>query len=72
MPYKKETKKAMQDAYHEARAFGHTKEEARKIRDNWKVSKPIPDLNSSDDDYDDDFYTIIDEDDETHFDDDDY
>ena len=60
--YKKETKKAMQDAYHEARSHGHTKEEARKIRDNWKVSKPKPDLNISDDE-DDDFYTIIDEDD---------
>jgi len=40
MSYSKETKQAAQDAYHEARAFGHTKEEARQIRDNWKPSKP--------------------------------
>lgn len=38
MTYTKETKKAAQDAYHEARKFGHTKEDARKIRDNWKHS----------------------------------
>lgn len=78
--YKKETKKAMQDAYHESRSHGHTKEEARKIRDNWKVSKPTIDLKfhplwlyiSDDDDDDDDFYTKVDEVDDTHFDDDDY
>jgi hypothetical protein len=34
-----ETKKAAQEAYHEARSFGHTKEDARQIRDNWKPSK---------------------------------
>ena len=39
MAYPKETKRAAQDAYHEARKFGHTKEDARKIRDNWKNSK---------------------------------
>lgn len=38
MVYTKETKRAAQDAYHEARKFGHTKEDARKIRDNWKPS----------------------------------
>lgn len=35
----RDTKKAAQDSYHEARSHGHTKEEARKIRDNWKPSK---------------------------------
>lgn len=50
----KETKKAAQDAYHEARAFGHTKEEAKQIRDNWKPSKPAPNF-SEDDDYDCDY-----------------
>lgn len=49
----KETKKASQDAYHEARAFGHTKEEARQIRDNWK---PSGRTTSSSDDDDEDYY----------------
>ena len=51
MAYPKETKRAAQDAYHEARKFGHTKEEAAKIRDNWKNSK-----STSDDQDDDDIY----------------
>ena len=56
----KETKKAAQDAYHEARSFGHTKEEARQIRDNWKPSKPSFSISedNSDDDYFDDDNTI--------------
>jgi hypothetical protein len=32
-------KEAGQDAYHEARAFGHSKSEAQSIRNNWKYSK---------------------------------
>lgn len=47
MSYKKETEKASQDAYFEARKFGHTKEEARSIRDNWKESKTSNDSVSS-------------------------
>jgi len=47
----KETKKAAQDAYLEARSVGHTKEEARSIRDNWKPSKSKT-YNISDDDDD--------------------
>jgi hypothetical protein len=35
----KETNRASQNAYHEAREFGHTKEDSRVIRDNWKSSK---------------------------------
>lgn len=54
MAYSKETRKAAQDAYHEARAFGHTKEEARSLRDNWKPSKPTHNSSSNDDD--DDYY----------------
>jgi len=53
MSYSKETKQAAQYAYHEARAFGHTKEEARQIRDNWKPSKPSSSGWCSDDDDDD-------------------
>ncbi len=62
MAYSKETKKAAQDAYHEARKFGHTKEEARQIRDNWKVTKPNQ-YDWCDDDYD-DFYNGEDDEDE--------
>lgn len=51
----RETRKAMQDSYLEARSQGHTKEEARGIRDNWKPSK-ISSSNSSNDDDDDDYY----------------
>jgi hypothetical protein len=69
----KETKKASQDAYHEARAFGHTKEEARQIRDNWK---PSGRTTSSSDDDDEDYYSDDDEDgidyDDPDFDDFDY
>jgi hypothetical protein len=71
----RETKKAAQDAYHEARAFGHTKEEARQIRDNWK---PSGRTTSSSDDDDDDYYYYSDEDsdgidyDDPDFDDFDY
>ena len=53
MSYSKETKQAAQYAYHEARAFGHTKEEARQIRDNWKPSKTSSSGWCSDDDDDD-------------------
>jgi len=54
MSYSRETKRAAQDAYHEARAFGHTKEEAMMLRDNWK---PSTSSNASwDDDEDDDYY----------------
>ena len=63
----KETKKAAQDAYHEARSIGHTKEEARQIRDNWKPSKITT---SSSDDDDEDYY--IDDDVDPDFDDYDY
>lgn len=49
MAYPKETKRAAQDAYHEARKFGHTKEDARKIRDNWKNSKSTGDDQDDDD-----------------------
>lgn len=63
----KETKKAAQDAYHEARSIGHTKEEARQIRDNWKPSKRT--ISISDDD-DDDYY--IDDEVDPDFDDYDY
>ena len=72
----RETKKAAQDAYHEARAFGHTKEEARQIRDNWKPSGRT--TSSSDDDDDEDYYYYSDEDsdgidyDDPDFDDFDY
>jgi len=53
MSYSRETKRAAQDAYHEARAFGHTKEEARMLRDNWKSPTPS---NISYEDDDDDYY----------------
>jgi hypothetical protein len=54
MSYSRETKRAAQEAYHEARAFGHTKEEARMLRDNWK---PSTSSNASwEDDEDDDYY----------------
>lgn len=53
MAYPKETKRAAQDAYHEARKFGHIKEDARKIRDNWKNSKST----SHDEEDDDIFWT---------------
>ena len=56
MSYSKETDRAAQEAYHEARAFGHTKEEARSLRDNWKVSNSSSSTNDTDDDDD---YTII-------------
>jgi len=52
MSYLRETRRAAQEAYHEARAFGHTKEEARTLRDNWKPSKSV----STQVDDDDDFY----------------
>ena len=55
MGYSRETKKASQDSYHEARAFGHTKEEARSIRDNWKHSgSSSTSSNSQYDEYEDD------------------
>ena len=57
MSYPKETKRAAQDAYHEARKFGHTKEDARKIRDNWKNSKSV----SHDEDDDDIYWTQTDQ-----------
>jgi len=64
MSYLRETKRAAQDAYHEARAFGHTKEEARGIRDNWKPSTPS---NSSwGEDEDDNYYV------ESYYEDDEY
>lgn len=50
MAYSKETKKASQDSYHEARAFGHTKEEARSIRDNWKGSNTSSNISDSESD----------------------
>jgi hypothetical protein len=50
MSYPKETKRAAQDAYHEARAFGHTKEEARGLRDNWKPSPSSSGWSDDDDD----------------------
>jgi hypothetical protein len=60
MSYSSETKKAAQDAYHDARACGHTKEEARGIRDNWKTSKPSGgNWSSNDDDYDDIIWETI-------------
>jgi len=49
MAYTKETKQASQDAYHEARALGHTKEESRKIRDNWKSSNTSRSTSNGDD-----------------------
>lgn len=52
MAYNRETKTAMQDSYLEARRVGHTKEEARQIRDNWK----IPNSTSSDEDEDEDYW----------------
>lgn len=65
----RETKKAAQDAYHEARAFGHTKEEAKQIRDNWKPSGRT--TSSSDDD--EDYYYYSDEDsDDIDYDDPDF
>lgn len=66
----KETKKASQDAYHEARAFGHTKEEAKQIRDNWKPSKPSNSSNDDDDDYY--YYSDNDGDDDIDYDDPDF
>ena len=72
----RETKKAAQDAYHEARAFGHTKEEAKQIRDNWKPSGRTTSI--PDDDGDEDYYYYSDEDsdgidyDDPDFDDFDY
>jgi hypothetical protein len=53
MAYSKETRRAAQETYHEARAFGHTKEEARGLRDNWKATKSV---SASADDDEDDFY----------------
>ena len=50
MAYPKETKRAAQQAYHEARAFGHSKEEARQIRDNWKTPTTIS-SNQEDEDH---------------------
>lgn len=47
---KTETNKAAQDAYHEARSVGHTKEEARGLRDNWYVTTPSSGRSYSDDD----------------------
>ena len=52
-PYPRETKAAAQSAYLEARSVGHTKEEARSIRDNWKTKSS--NSNSSSDDDDDDY-----------------
>lgn len=68
----KETKKASQDAYHEARAFGHTKEEAKQIRDNWKPSKPSHSSNDDDDDDDYYYYSDNDGDDDIDYDDPDF
>lgn len=45
----KESKNEGQKSYHEARANGHTKSDARLIRDNWKSSSK-----SSSDDYNND------------------
>jgi hypothetical protein len=55
MSYSKETNKAAQDSYHKARAIGHTKKEARSIRDNWKTNNSH---NSNDDDDDVSWYSI--------------
>jgi hypothetical protein len=57
MSYSKQNKEAGQSAYHEARKFGHTKEEARGIRDNWKPSSSRSSSSSDDDDDDDEYYT---------------
>ena len=51
MAYNKETKQAGQDAYHEARAFGHTKEESQSIRDNWKTSNSRKNFGCDSDEY---------------------
>jgi len=45
----RQSKKASQDSYHEARSNGHTKEDARMIRDNWKSSKRSNDEDDNDD-----------------------
>ena len=66
MSYSRETKRAAQDAYHEARAFGHTKEEARGIRDNWKPSTPSNSSWGEDEDEDDNYYV------ESYYEDDEY
>ncbi len=62
MAYPKENKKASQDAYRETRKFGHTKEEARSLRDNWKPGKTSNNnVNNDDDEY---YYTENDEEDD--------
>lgn len=59
MPYKdKQHYQAGQEAYHEARKAGHSKEDARKMRDNWKYSNTS--YNSNDDDSDEGGYFILD------------
>lgn len=55
MAFKRETDRAAQHAYHEARRVGHSKEEARSIRDNWYTPANNGGNSSSDDD-DDDYY----------------
>lgn len=52
MSYSKETNRAAQEAYHEARACGHTKEDARSLRDNWKTSNSSSSSTNNDDDDD--------------------
>lgn len=64
MAFPRENKKASQDAYREARKFGHTKEEARSLRDNWKPGKKTPSSNGNDND---DEYYCIEGDDEDYF-----
>lgn len=50
MAYNEETKKAAQNAYHEARKFGHSKEEARSLRNNWR-NGGYSHSNTNDEDY---------------------
>ena len=62
MAYKTETDRAAQNAYHEARSVGHSKEEARSIRDNWYTPANNGGNSSSDDDDYDDYDEPYDED----------
>lgn len=57
MAYKTETDRAAQNAYHEARSVGHSKEEARSIRDNWYTPANNGGNSSSDDDYGASYYS---------------
>jgi hypothetical protein len=54
-PFPKETKAAAQSAYLSARSEGHTKEEARSIRDNWKSSSSST-FGTTSGDEDDDYF----------------